>query len=58
MIKKSLLSFFASFVIFSIFLEIILRLSYPLISNYHMEMWRYARELKTQVLGNDLPFEQ
>lgn len=44
-------------VAFSIFLEIILRLCAPLLSNYHMEMWRYARELKTISFYNDLPFE-
>lgn len=55
--KKFLLYFFIPFIIVSIFLEIILRSCYPMISNYNMEMWRYARELKVPATGNDLPFE-
>jgi lysophospholipase L1-like esterase len=55
--KKFILYFFAPFIIVSIFLEIIFRLCYPVVSNYNMEMWRYARELKVPALCDDLPFE-
>ena len=36
----------STIIIFLIFLEIILRLTYPIYSNYNTEMWRYAKEIK------------
>lgn len=43
---KKITVFFVSLLITLLFLEVILRLAYPLYSNYAMEMWRYGTQLK------------
>lgn len=46
-IFKNLMLFLAILLIFAIAIEIILRLTYNLYSNYNTEMWRYSVLLKT-----------
>ena len=36
--------------------EAVLRLAYPLVADYHMEMWRYSAEMKVPLFDAKLPF--
>jgi hypothetical protein len=41
---------------FIVVAELAVRLAYPLLSNYNLEMWRYAKDLKKPLPYADLPF--
>lgn len=51
-----LIFFFTSIAFALLICEISVRLLYPLISNYNLEMWRYAKDMKMPLNKINLPF--
>lgn len=52
----NLIFFFSSISFALIICEVSVRLLYPAISNYNLEMWRYAKDMKMPVNKTNLPF--
>lgn len=53
---SGLLISIASILVFLGVAEFGIRVCYPLLKNYNLEMWRYAKDLKMPLEDNDLPF--